>query len=718
MGYYFNDLDAVFSASHGDTEHSLSVLAGRYIGANPESPYTARPFTTEGIIRNKDYRYEFDGNAFFPGTEDGKYAYAWGKIRRDACGSLRFLLIPKGPVKIWANGTEVYATTFESERFDDNPVTIDIPVEKGWNHIVLRFTKTRAGFGAEFGTWLGKLDYYFLHGTDENNNMEGFDIVPPTSVRFQDYPPSEKSYEDGGFSKSVLPLKNWSDEESRLGNVGRIFKGTGAEGKRIAARSRFTSYAPGEIEIRAGDAEIYVDGTKAENGKASLKAGIHQVLAILKAGADGKADFSCDVLDRNGKKLPLENPLIACDEKYPWMFAGPFAKTPDSSLADFKTDALVGDGDEKTWWRIDIPGGFIRLYNENPLWGHWDYPLGVTLYGLIETGRMQIKNGKGDAIARYVENHVRKTVSTLEYALFDRDHFGGATCVHHLLSSIDSLDDCGSFGSLLLEVAKDRDVGDYGAIADYVGDYITKKQARLEDGSFWRKQMMHKFHNGTMWADDLYMSVPFLCRYAAFKNDGNILDDAARQFLGFKKRLYMADKKLMAHVFDFRRNMNTGVPWGRGNGWTIFSLSELLQVLPENHKNRGELLSFFRELSEGYLSVQDESGMFHQVLDMPESYPESSCTSMFICAFSRGIRNGWFEGDTSKYRESAMRAWAALEKCAIDKAGNLYGVCRGSEFSFNPKYYSEHLLPQLNNTHGIGITLLAGVEILKLAEFA
>ena len=153
MGYYFNDLDAVFSASHGDTEHSLSVLAGRYIGANPESPYTARPFTTEGIIRNKDYRYEFDGNAFFPGTEDGKYAYAWGKIRRDACGSLRFLLIPKGPVKIWANGTEVYATTFESERFDDNPVTIDIPVEKGWNHIVLRFTKTRAGFGAEFGTW-------------------------------------------------------------------------------------------------------------------------------------------------------------------------------------------------------------------------------------------------------------------------------------------------------------------------------------------------------------------------------------------------------------------------------------------------------------------------------------------------------------------------------------------------------------------------------------
>ena len=228
---------------------------------------------------------------------------------------------------------------------------------------------------------------------------------------------------------------------------------------------------------------------------------------------------------------------------------------------------------------------------------------------------------------------------------------------------------------------------------------------------------MHAFHNGTMWADDLYMSVPFLCRYAAFKKDDSILEDAARQFIGFKKKLYMSDKKLMAHVYDFNRKMNTGVPWGRGNGWTIFSLSELLQVLPKTSPKREELISFFRELAEGYLSVQDESGMWHQVLDMAESYPESSCTSMFICAFSRGIRNGWLTGGTSKYRKAAMKAWEALERIAIDKSGNLYGVCRGSEFAFNPTYYSEHLLPQLNNTHGIGITLLAGVEMMRLNEY-
>jgi rhamnogalacturonyl hydrolase YesR len=226
---------------------------------------------------------------------------------------------------------------------------------------------------------------------------------------------------------------------------------------------------------------------------------------------------------------------------------------------------------------------------------------------------------------------------------------------------------------------------------------------------------MHHFHNGTLWADDLYMSVPFLCRYAAYKKDPSILDDAASQFEGFKKLLYMEDEKLMAHVYDFRRNMNTGIPWGRGNGWTVFSLSELLMVLSEDHPRRNFLIGFFRDLCAGFLACQGEDGMWHQVLNMPSSYPETSCTAMFICVFSRGIRYNWLE-DASAYRMAAEKAWKALERGSIDAAGNIHGVCRGSEFAFDPRYYAEHLLPRLNDTHGIGIVLLAGTEILKLRE--
>jgi rhamnogalacturonyl hydrolase YesR len=31
--------------------------------------------------------------------------------------------------------------------------------------------------------------------------------------------------------------------------------------------------------------------------------------------------------------------------------------------------------------------------------------------------------------------------------------------------------------------------------------------------------MMHIFHENTMWADDLYMSTPFLCRYYQLTGD-------------------------------------------------------------------------------------------------------------------------------------------------------------------------------------------------------
>ncbi|WHX48217.1 glycoside hydrolase family 88 protein [Paenibacillus woosongensis] len=64
--------------------------------------------------------------------------------------------------------------------------------------------------------------------------------------------------------------------------------------------------------------------------------------------------------------------------------------------------------------------------------------------------------------------------------------------------------------------------------------------------------------------------------------------------------------------------------------------------------------------------------------------------------------------------EAAVRGWEGLTETCIDKHGNVYGVCRGSGYSFNKLYYKEELDWQLNDTHGIGIVLLAGIEIVQL----
>ena len=725
MNKYFNDEHAIAVNSGGKIETVLETIASRYMGANPRYDYAARPFVTNAIVRNKDYRYEADFSKIFPDAPDGSYVYTWGKYRAEADGELKFTIIPKGPVKIWMNGEKVFNTTFESERYCNSPITFNIPVIKGWNHIVLRFTRTAAGFGAEFGTWLGKLCYYFFKGQDLLPSLltEGFDYTRPMPAPLENPSPEN-------LGSLCVPPPSWTGDEKSLGVFGRIFPEAKTGDKAVAKTEIFLPMS-GEFSFygtQNGNFSLYAGTTLIKFFKEAgsfktehkLKAG-RTVITVVSTCNGTPWDFTLWLQEVNKNNSVSFNNLFYIDGgELPWIFAGPFKHTTEEELVDaFDRELLAGKEGEKTFWRLDMPYAWVRLYNDNPLYGHWNYPLGVTLYGLIETARLfekdiKSKNALGTAIGSYVEAHGAKSIRTLDYALFDKEHFGGATAVHHLLTSIDSLDDCGSFGSLILELAKDRNIGSIEKAADYVAYHILNKQDRREEGCFWRREMMHHFHNGTLWADDLYMSVPFLCRYAKLKNDPSVLDTAVLQFEGFKKYLYMEDKKLMAHVFDFGRNMNTGIPWGRGNGWTIFSLTELLMVLPDDHPKRQMLIDFFNDLAAGFLSCQDENGMWHQVLNMPSSYIETSCTAMFICAFSRGIRYWWFKESTGPYRIAAFKAWKALEKYSIDKEGNIHGVCRGSEFAFNPNYYAEHLLPRLNDTHGIGIVLLAGVELLKL----
>ena len=66
---------------------------------------------------------------------------------------------------------------------------------------------------------------------------------------------------------------------------------------------------------------------------------------------------------------------------------------------------------------------------------------------------------------------------------------------------------------------------------------------------------------------------------------------------------------------------------------------------------------------------------------------------------------------------AAHRAWQGLTEQAIDAQGNLYGVCRGSGFSFSRAYYRS-LSWNFNDTHGIGIVMLAGTELMQAEQQA
>ena len=713
MGYYFDDSQSINAYEGTDPQAIISSLAYRYMGQNLKHGLYYRAYTNNGIVRTTDYRYLVDFNKIFPDSKDKECVWAFTKFYSAGKSSFGWDINCFGPMVVYVNGEVAYKSDIFKERYSETSTRVFMDVEEGWNDIRIQFKKTKAGFGGQFGTWIGKWDMYTLMPTKERDGQEGFvftELVPDDYV-----PEFEIGMSEKDFDKKLYPVINWSDDEMKKGQLTRMFgtpNGQYAVGyTKVFADDinntthKFTLDTKGETVVYINKKEVFKTKGGKETFDTTLPLGTYDIyVKCICNGSDWGYTLECDTVE-------FESAARVKGTDDVWMYIGTFVNDFEFPF-DTASDMLHIVGEPATYWRLDAPDTFVRPYNENTLFGRWNYPLGVTMYGLLHTA---IAIGSED-IKNYIKDHVQLCIDTLEYALWDKEQYGGATSIHNLLTSIDSLDDCGSFASMMLEVNKYLGLRDVKKVADYVGDYIYNHQSRLEDGTFFRKEMMHHFHNMTMWADDLYMSVPFLVRYSQFTGDQKYLDDAANQFFGFKKRLFMPEEKIMSHVYDFKYDSKTNVPWGRGNGWVVFSMTELLEVLPEDHPKRNDLIEFLNTLCEGYLALQDDEGMWHQVLNDHESYPETSCTSMFIYAFSRGIRFGWLK-NPEKYVKAIYKAWKGISKTSVDSNGIVYGVCRGSEFSFIADYYKYELGWNLNDTHGTGIVMLAGIEVIRLNKF-
>ncbi len=654
MGYYFDDSQSINAYEGTDPQAIISSLAYRYMGQNLKHGLYYRAYTNNGIVRTTDYRYLVDFNKIFPDSKDKECVWAFTKFYSAGKSSFGWDINCFGPMVVYVNGEVAYKSDIFKERYSETSTRVFMDVEEGWNDIRIQFKKTKAGFGGQFGTWIGKWDMYTLMPTKERDGQEGFvftELVPDDYV-----PEFEIGMSEKDFDKKLYPVINWSDDEMKKGQLTRMFgtpNGQYAVGyTKVFADDinntthKFTLDTKGETVVYINKKEVFKTKGGKETFDATLPLGTYDIyVKCICDGSDWGYTLECDTVE-------FESAARVKGTDDVWMYIGTFVKDFEFPF-DTASDMLHIVGEPATYWRLDAPDTFVRPYNENTLFGRWNYPLGVTMYGLLHTA---IAIGSED-IKNYIKDHVQLCIDTLEYALWDKEQYGGATSIHNLLTSIDSLDDCGSFASMMLEVNKYLGLRDVKKVADYVGDYIYNHQSRLEDGTFFRKEMMHHFHNMTMWADDLYMSVPFLVRYSQFTGDQKYLDDAANQFFGFKKRLFMPEEKIMSHVYDFKYDLKTNVPWGRGNGWVVFSMTELLEVLPEDHPKRNDLIDFLNTLCEGYLALQDDEGMWHQVLNDHELYPETSCTSMFIYAFSRGIRFGWL-----RILKSTLRLYTRLGK--------------------------------------------------------
>ncbi|RKL65262.1 glycoside hydrolase [Salipaludibacillus neizhouensis] len=691
-------------------EDVLTTIAQRYIGANPSRPPNYRVTRKSAIKKMENHRYVFPAVKMFPGIQNGQKIYAWAKLWVVEEHSFPFLLTCLGPVRLYHNGVKRFGSTSEEESTDvDSKLSLDLV--KGWNHFVLEIEKGEHGCGAVFGTGNRKnVPYHFLAPSFERAGEEGWIYTEPMEESLDQIPSLTcREYSTGcNWLPKITSLPKKADQFSHL---------YGSKKGYVAyAWTKIESYSLEPLVLKGtttGPIQLLLNGQDLfqQNNLGELEViikvpiGLHDLVVISESGQQNWG-FTLELLTRNAR---LWIPHEVKGSSDAWLYLGPFLNDEKVMISNYQSmDTVATNQENQSFFWCTDRGAYVRPFLENQLFGKWNYPLGVTMYGLLEIAKELHKPDMLD----YVLDHVELATSRYDYSVWDKKQYGAAG-INNQLSDIDSLDDCGSFAALMILANNNRPLKGARETADVIANYIMNQQSRLEDGAFYREIGVSQKMNKTMWCDDMYMSVPFFCRYAELISDSSYLDEAARQLLLYKGYLYMEEVQLMSHVYHVKQKKPTQTTWGRGNGWVLFSLTELLKVLPDDHELYPHILTFYLQLAEGCLKVQGVNGLWHQVLIDPESYEESSCTSMFMYAFANGVRFGWID-DKEQYLQAVMSGWKGLTEREIDKQGNIYGVCKGSSYSFSNYYYKHELPWTMNDTHGIGIVLLAGIETIRM----
>ena len=269
------------------------------------------------------------------------------------------------------------------------------------------------------------------------------------------------------------------------------------------------------------------------------------------------------------------------------------------------------------------------------------------------------------------------------------------------------LDDIGAMDAALIKARRAGVGPDLEPTIATAAAYLGAGQFRLADGTLARHWPIPE----TVWADDMYMSVPALAQMGKLTGEARYYDDAVRQVLQISGRLFVPAKGLYRHGWVSSNPDHLDVHWARANGWCMMAMSELLDVLPEGHPGRGPVLALLRAQVRGVAALQSELGLWHQLLDRPDSYLETSASAMFVYSIAHAIDQGWI---SPAYGTIAQTGWNAVAG-KVNAQGQVEGTCVGTNFALDLPYYYFRPTSVLA-AHGYGRTLLAGAEMLRLLK--
>lgn len=311
----------------------------------------------------------------------------------------------------------------------------------------------------------------------------------------------------------------------------------------------------------------------------------------------------------------------------------------------------------------------------------WDWPHGVGIYCLYKKYVLT----KDLSILDYIENWYRRRISE---GLPPKN----VNTVAPLIA--------------LVSIYPERPSESFKAVILEWAEWIMNEMPRTKEGGIQHQHAELENHS-ELWDDTLLMTVLFLAKAGRVLSRKDYEEEAIYQVLLHSKYLVDRPSGLWYHAWCFDRGDNYAEAlWGRGNAWVMVFLPEFLETVDPGDGVRRFLESLFLRQAESLRETQDESGLWHTLINDPSSYLETSCSSGFFYGIMKGVRLGILG---KEYLPCCARALPALLS-KIGPDGKVNGVSYGTNVGLDLDHYRNIEIRQM--PYGQGLMMLAVQEAL------
>ena len=251
-----------------------------------------------------------------------------------------------------------------------------------------------------------------------------------------------------------------------------------------------------------------------------------------------------------------------------------------------------------------------------------------------------------------------------------------------------------------------KETGDetYRPIIEEWSQWVMTQMPRTQEGGL-QHITSDDVNEQQLWDDTLYMTCLFLYQAGDALGREDMKQEAEYQFLLHIKYLHSPKTGLWYHGYCFQgRHHFAQAYWGRGNSWFTACAVDFAEWIPDGPV-RCLILNTWQEQCKALLSVQDpESGLWHTLLDQPDSYLETSASAAIAYGLLKGSRLGLLDEDCRAAGEKALQGVIAQ----VAEDGTVQGVSYGTPMGWTQDFY--RTIPIQPTAYGQGLTFLMLTE--------